>query len=102
MLSCYGLANTKTKDRQLAILLFFTFVLSLVAAIGVMTRMSSLKQLWGFTANAILLVYYAAPLSTIFTVISTRSAATLNVPLAVMQLINGSTWCAYGLAKADP
>ena len=102
--SCYGLANTKTRDRQLAILLFFTFVLPLVGAIGVMTRMSqhSLKLLWGFTANAILLLYYAAPLSTIITVLSTKSAATLHWPLAVMQIINGALWLGYGLAISDP
>lgn len=102
--SCYGLATTKTRDRQLAILLFFAFVMPLIGAIGLMAQMSqhSLKLLWGFTANAILLMYYAAPLSTIITVLSTKSAATLHWPLAVMQIFNGGLWLGYGLAINDP
>ena len=94
----------KTRDRQLAIILFFSFVLSLIGAVGVLTRMNQheLQNLWGFTANAILLMYYAAPLSTVWTVISTKSAATLHWPLALMQIINGCLWLGYGLAIEDP
>ena len=103
-MSTYGLANTKTKDRIVAIVLFFALVLPLLAGIGVMARMSNddLKLLWGFTANAILLMYYAAPLSTIITVIKTKNAASLNLPLSVMQCINGCLWLGYGLAVSDP
>lgn len=102
--SCYGLANTKTRDRQLAIILFFTLIIPLIGAIGTMAQLSehNLKLLWGFTANAILLIYYAAPLSTVVSVIRTRSAATLHLPLAVMQIINGCMWLGYGLAVSDP
>jgi len=69
-----------------------------------MTKMSSndLKLMWGFTANAILLMYYAAPLSTVITVIKTKSAASLNLPLGVMQTVNGLLWFGYGLAVTDP
>jgi solute carrier family 50 protein (sugar transporter) len=102
--SCYGLATTKIRDRQLAILLFFAFLIPVIGAIGVMLQLNQrgLQLLWGFTANAILLVYYTAPLSTIITVLRTKSAATLHFPLAIMQIINGGLWFGYGLAIADP
>lgn len=60
-----------------------------------------LQLMWGFTANAILLIYYAAPLSTIATVVRTRSSASLHLPLAVMNTINGALWLIYGLAISD-
>lgn len=103
-LSCYGPARTQTKDRILAITLFFAFVLPLIGAIGVLTGMSNddLQLMWGFTANGILLMYYGAPLSTIVTVVKTKSSRTLNLPLSIMQTINGCLWLGYGLAVSDP
>ncbi|KAG7673326.1 hypothetical protein Ndes2526B_g03233 [Nannochloris sp. 'desiccata'] len=102
--SCYGLATTKVRDRQLAILLFFAFVIPVIGAVGVMIQLDQrgLQLLWGFTANAILLLYYTAPLSTIITVLRTKSAATLHFPLAIMQIFNGGLWFGYGLAVSDP
>lgn len=103
-MTCYGLANSKTRDNQMLVMLFFAGVLALIGAIGVLVRLSvhSLQLLWGFTANAILLLYYGAPLSTVYTVISTQSAASLSWPLSVMQVINGTLWLGYGLAVNDP
>jgi solute carrier family 50 protein (sugar transporter) len=103
-LSCYGLARTKTRDRILAQVLFFALVIPLVGAVGVLTEMSSdrLKLMWGFTANGILLLYYAAPLSTVLSVIRTKSSKSLNLPLAIMQCVNGCLWLGYGIAVSDP
>ena len=50
---------------------------------------------------AILLLFYSAPLSTILEVVRTRSSATLNLPLSVMNVVNGSLWLVYGLAISD-
>lgn len=103
-LTTYGLANAKTRKIQLAVFLFFASVLSLLGAVGTMTRMSNnhLKLLWGFSTNAILLMYYAAPLSTVYLVIKTRSAASLHAPLVIMQCVNGALWFGYGMAISDP
>ena len=102
-LSLYGLARTKTRDRILAQVMFYALVLPLIGAIGVLTEMSDsrLKLTWGFTANGILLLYYAAPLSTVVSVIKTRSATSINLPLACMQCLNGALWLGYGLAVSD-
>eukprot|EP00887_Chlorella_sp_A99_P007766 scaffold20.g7766.t1 len=59
------------------------------------------KAMWGFTANAILLMYYAAPLSTILTVVRTRNSSSLFFPLAIMNSVNGTLWLIYGIARKD-
>jgi solute carrier family 50 protein (sugar transporter) len=50
----------------------------------------------GVVAVAILLVFYAAPLSGVAEVLRARNSAALNEPLAAMAVINGSLWSAYG------
>ena len=69
-------------------MLLFAFVIPMIGAVGTMAQLSDhgLKLLWGFTSNAILLVYYAAPLSTILSVLSTRCSASLHLGLAIMQV----------------
>jgi solute carrier family 50 protein (sugar transporter) len=44
----------------------------------------------------ILLIFYAAPLSSVAEVIRTGSSAALNEPLAFMAIANGGLWAAYG------
>jgi solute carrier family 50 protein (sugar transporter) len=153
-LSAYGLADTKTRDRQMAIMLFFSTIMMVVGAVGTLGDFEyhKLKNLWGFTANgeqwlhnmhargthvlallpclaqpgthpapahaspaptppcfppaaplpaAILLIFYASPLSTLLEVLRTRCSASLNLPLSVMNVINGSLWLVYGLAISD-
>lgn len=101
--SCYGLADTKTRDRQLAIVLFFSVVLMVVGAVGTLGDLSQddLKLLWGYTSNAILLLFYSSPLSTILLVLRTRNSSSLQLPLSVMNIINGSLWLVYGIAISD-
>ncbi|KAL4452035.1 hypothetical protein ABPG75_007697 [Micractinium tetrahymenae] len=101
--SCYGLADAKTRDRQAAILLLFSAVLMVVGAVGTLGDMEydSLKRLWGFTSNAILIIFYASPLSTCLEVLRTRCSASLNLPLSVMNVINGTLWVIYGIAIKD-
>ena len=52
-LSAYGLADTKTRDRQIAIALLFSTGLIVVGSVGELGGLSqhSQKTLWGFTAN---------------------------------------------------
>ena len=42
-----------------------------------------------------------APLSSLATVIKTRDASSINVPLATANLVSGSVWIVYGLALRD-
>ena len=45
---------------------------------------------------AILIIFYAAPLSTCLEVLRTRCSASLNLPLSVMNVINGACRGAQG------
>jgi hypothetical protein len=52
-LSAYALADSKTRDRQVAILLLFSTVFLVVGSVGTMGDMGDggRKTLWGFTSN---------------------------------------------------
>lgn len=50
--------------------------------------------------TAILLIFYASPLSTIFEVVRTRNSASLQLPLSVMNAVNGGLWLVYGALGA--
>lgn len=60
------------------------------------------KSVVGIFANLVLLVYYAAPLTTIKEVVVTRNSRSLYLPLAAANTINGGAWCVYGVALNDP
>jgi solute carrier family 50 protein (sugar transporter) len=48
-----------------------------------------------------LLFFYGAPLSTIATVLKTRSSRSIHVPTMITNTANGAFWCAYGIAVQD-
>jgi len=55
----------------------------------------------GYIANALLLLYYSAPLSTMAEVIKTKSSKSILLPLSLLSLTNGLLWLGYGLAVKD-
>jgi len=52
--------------------------------------------------NMLLVFFYAAPLSTIMTVLRTRSSATIHVPTMLLNTANSSFWFVYTLFQNDP
>ncbi len=44
----------------------------------------------------VFMCYYIMPLSTLVTIVRTRSAASIYPPLAVASIANGSLWTIYG------
>jgi solute carrier family 50 protein (sugar transporter) len=59
------------------------------------------ESIVGFTAIGNLLFFYGAPLSTIATVLKTRSSQTIHMPTMITNTANGAFWCAYGFAVQD-
>ncbi|KAJ3348276.1 Nuclear elongation and deformation protein 1 [Entophlyctis luteolus] len=59
------------------------------------------SQVLGVMSNIALVIFYGSPLSTCAKVIKTRNSVSLNLPLAVASIINGSMWAAYGFALHD-
>ena len=61
------------------------------------------KQLLaGYIANAIVILYYAAPLSTMAAVLESKSASSIHGPLVAVNGANGALWLVYGLTIGAP
>jgi solute carrier family 50 protein (sugar transporter) len=59
------------------------------------------ENIVGATVIGNLLFFYGAPLSTIATVLKSRSSRTIHVPTMITNTANGAFWCAYGIAVQD-
>ena len=55
----------------------------------------------GIVVNMNLVVFYGAPLSTIWKVLSTQSSASIHIPTMLTNTANGTFWFAYGAAITD-
>lgn len=56
----------------------------------------------GIAVNLNLVFFYGAPLSTIATVLRTRSSSTIHIPTMITNTATAAFWCAYGVAIMDP
>jgi len=61
----------------------------------------SMKFVVGVCVNANLIFFYAAPLSTIMTVLRTKSSASIHLWTMTMNTTNAFFWCVYSLAIQD-
>jgi solute carrier family 50 protein (sugar transporter) len=60
-------------------------------------------QAVGVLVNLNLVFFYGAPLSTIWTVLQTRSSNSIHVPTMITNTLNGTFWFVYGVAGVwDP
>mmetsp|Transcript_32710 Transcript_32710/g.80597 ORF Transcript_32710/g.80597 Transcript_32710/m.80597 type:complete len:269 (+) Transcript_32710:151-957(+) len=107
-LVAYGLSPfaSKMRDALEQCLMGMVFaLLALTLYVGIVARdepTAHKKTTVGLFANAVLLVYYAAPLSTVKEVLATRNSKSLYFPIAVANTVNGTAWFVYGLALEDP
>lgn len=102
--TCYGFADDKTRDTMLSAIVLFSVLLfgsGAYLSFGGLEHATAVSA-WGCVTVGILLVFYAAPLSSVAEVLRSRSSAALNEPLAFMAIINGGLWASYGWAVGDP
>ena len=59
------------------------------------------RSVMGLFCNAVLVLYYSSPLSTIKTVLVEKNAKTLYAPTCAANAVNGAAWATYGLALGD-
>lgn len=102
-ISCYGIAEDKIRNTMLLGILAFT---SLLVSAGITISFfhldkSSMISVWGTVTVVILIIFYTAPLSVLAEVFATRSSASLYLPFAIMNMVNGLLWSAYGVAVPD-
>lgn len=103
MMTCMPLVRQRTADWVNVLMLFYSSVFIIVGAITCYADLDehARRLLWGYTSNAILITYYASPLSTLYKTWRTRDASSLSLPLATANAINGALWVAYGIAIHD-
>lgn len=107
VLGTYPYASKKQQKTMMTLFLALSALLLSVAIGGIKALESSeldirgLQTLWGLAANFILVLYYGAPLSTVYAVLKTRNSASIYIPLSVCAMLNSTLWVAYGLAVND-
>jgi len=62
---------------------------------------ATMTTVYGIACNIILLMYYGAPLSTIGTVLKSRSSASIYLPTVLVNGVNGAFFSIYALAIND-
>ncbi|KAL4424020.1 hypothetical protein ABPG75_001321 [Micractinium tetrahymenae] len=98
-----GQARQQTRDRLLALLLVYLFVILLMAALTALVplRHSTAKTLWGVAANVGSVLYYTSPLATVRKVIRTKDSASIHLGNSAWGVVNCILWIAYFIAKGD-
>ncbi|KAF6005465.1 hypothetical protein F1559_005069 [Cyanidiococcus yangmingshanensis] len=78
------------------------FVYIPLASNGIWHNQNARVLVAGLVANILLGFMYSSPLFLIRTIFQTRDASIIDRNLALMSLINGTLWTAYGFAKREP
>lgn len=100
-----GYVLTPSEDTRRRLELFTLTFLGLWTALGFASTQITdevfRNNMIGSTANIIVLLLFASPLSTIAKIMRLRNAASINKPFATAQVLNCLLWFVYGLVVAD-
>lgn len=94
-------ADTARKIERLAMLMATVHTAAGLACAFLLPSRQAMISLYGIVCNAILLMYYGAPLSTIGKVLKERSASSIYVPTVLLNGLNAAFWSTYALAIKD-
>lgn len=87
----------------LAGLTFITVMISSLTIIQfVPTEFSTARLIQGITATCFIVLFYAAPLSTMYNVIKEKDSSSIHIPISLVMLLNAAFWFAYGVFLHDP
>jgi len=90
----------ETHEKMLVAIVSFWIVLFMLINFIPMT--SHQRELTvGITVNLNLMVFYGAPLSTIWMVLKTKSSSSIHVHTMIMNTANGIFWAVYGIFLLD-
>ena len=85
--------------KLLQIVVIWVTILSTTSLIPI--NKDEMKFVVGVAVNINLIFFYAAPLSTILTVIKTKSSESIHLCTMIMNTVNAFFWCVYSLAIQD-
>ena len=89
-------------ERLTGVLVTFMLIVGMIVSCVLRDSSEKVKlMVTGSVCNAILVVYYSAPLSTVAEVVRTRDSKSFYFPLTLMNGMNGLCWFCYGLALDD-
>ena len=97
----------KTMDTMIKVLIFGFFFFSVLGFIAgtVYSHSDDEREkaatVLGMTGVGYSILYYFAPLSTAWTVITTRNSASLYLPMLLLNLTNALLWTFYGLLAVN-
>lgn len=86
--------------KVLQIICIWVGILSTTSLIPTISK-DDMKFVVGVAVNINLIFFYAAPLSTIMTVLRTKSSASIHFWTMLMNTVNAFFWCVYSLAIQD-
>jgi solute carrier family 50 protein (sugar transporter) len=78
-----------------------TFLVAEMAWLALAVAEEKRAGMMGGSAMVVCVLMFAAPLSSLFQVIRSRSSASIYMPLTVVQIANCALWTFYGLAVGD-
>jgi low affinity Fe/Cu permease len=96
--------NTKAPVTHKTIIMVLTVIWTAVLctiALGRSFPASTKELIVGVVVNVNLMFFYGAPLSTVMTVVRTRSSSTIHRPTMITNTLTGIFWGAFGLAVMD-
>lgn len=102
VLSGTAYADAPTRATMEKLILSYAAVIGVTGFVAAWGLCGTAQAVFGICGNALLLLYYASPLSVIFKVLRTRSAASLYAPLSATNGFNGLLWTTYGFVIRDP
>ena len=97
-------ANEKWLIIHMEILMIggVTFWILMIFIVGMILHGEDPSSLMiGVIGDIIAIVYYAAPLSSLYQVIVTSDASSMHVPTIIANLLNGAMWFIYGLSAIN-
>ncbi|KAJ8602038.1 hypothetical protein CTAYLR_002736 [Chrysophaeum taylorii] len=97
----YGSKSQRSQLEAVAVGFSLATLVASFCSCFVLETLEARRALAGLLANAILVIFYAAPLSTLGKVLETKSAASIYAPLSALNTLNGALWVAYGIAIGD-
>lgn len=89
-------------SHELKVLQIVVFWMATLSAVSLMPiSKEDMKFVVGVVVNLNLIFFYAAPLSTIMTVVRTKSSSSIHFWTMVMNTTNAFFWCVYALGIQD-
>eukprot|EP00978_Attheya_sp_CCMP212_P033965 scaffold139999_cov55-Attheya_sp.AAC.2 len=83
------------------IVIIWTILISIISLARDVMPQDTQQLVIGVAVNLNLLFFYGAPLSTIASVLQTRSSATIHIWTMLTNTANGTFWMIYGIAVRD-